>query len=285
MTGIDVSVFSKVDYWSLASIPIETYYDEQRLSHGTGFIYSFLEKMYLITAWHVFSGRHYQTGENLSRSGGRPNKLKIWWNQSDKPLNFKIPDVIAIWDEHDEPLWIEPPSDQGKIDIALLPIAPPRGAKAYPINELPQRWVEIGMGQDVFILGFPMISDPLKLPIWKRGSLASELIISPTIQPYYLIDTASRPGMSGSPVIARTYSHDLPLPPRHADPRHRGDMGNTVFLGVYSGRFTGKSMEDAQLGIVWPVNWIDSTIKHIVGEKVYQQESKNPFLRQSSSLM
>jgi hypothetical protein len=41
--------------------------------------------------------------------------------------------------------------------------------------------------------------------VWKRGSIASEPEVFSPGQLYMLVDTASRPGMSGSPVIRRSW--------------------------------------------------------------------------------
>jgi hypothetical protein len=58
---------------------------------------------------------------------------------------------------------------------------------------------------DVFVLGYPFGPGKTGLPVWKRGSIASEPDLVPQVENYLLVDTASRPGMSGSPVILRTY--------------------------------------------------------------------------------
>jgi len=54
------------------------------------------------------------------------------------------------------------------------------------------------------VLGYPegMIG-PGRSPIWKRGSMASEPKYNWRDKPGFLIDTATRNGMSGAPVVAR----------------------------------------------------------------------------------
>lgn len=263
MSEVDVSAFSRIDYWSLAAVPIHTFFNDQPLSHGTGFFYTAAGTTFLVTAWHVLSGQNAETGENLSPTGGRPNRVRVWWHPLGLRAGAVVPQDVSIMDADGEPLWFRSPDEEGHwVDMAVLPISRPAGVMAYPINELPERAVELGMGQDVFVVGFPLPDQPLNLPIWKRGSLASEIMIPSGLQAYWLVDTASRSGMSGSPVIARTYPHDASvLNRRYTDPRHRGDMGNTVFLGVYSGRFRGPAPEDLQLGIVWPRRLLDLTIE------------------------
>jgi hypothetical protein len=57
-----------------------------------------------------------------------------------------------------------------------------------------------------------------------------------------------RPGMSGSPVIRRSYGSHL----MRTAQTTMGDPLKTKFLGVYSGRLTSTDPLDAQLGMMWP---------------------------------
>ncbi len=64
-------------------------------------------------------------------------------------------------------------------------------------------------------------------------------------RPSFLIDTATREGMSGSPVVHVDRSAALEF---------SGVVkpGRTIrFVGVYSGRHIGKKEIEAQLGVVW----------------------------------
>lgn len=60
------------------------------------------------------------------------------------------------------------------------------------------------VGDDCFILGYPLRNyEGLMLPIWKRGSLASETPLGLEGRPIFLVDAATTAGMSGSPIIRR----------------------------------------------------------------------------------
>jgi hypothetical protein len=83
-----------------------------------------------------------------------------------------------------------------------------------------------------FILGYPFGNAPPAFPVWKRGSIASEPDLVWMTTGYYLVDTASRPGMSGSPVILRDWTNDYVVEAVRAF----NDKPATNFLGVYSGR-------------------------------------------------
>jgi hypothetical protein len=109
---------------------------------------------------------------------------------------------------------------------------------------------------DVFVLGYPFGPGKTGLPIWKRGSIASEPDLVPLVESYLFVDTASRPGMSGSPVIVRTYATHV-------------SEGNEItftagaankFIGVYSGRLHTQNPLEAQIGMVWSPTYIDEII-------------------------
>lgn len=72
---------------------------------------------------------------------------------------------------------------------------------------------------------------------------------------HYLVDTASRPGMSGAPVILRDWTND------YVDGAMRAfsDQPATNFLGVYSGRLHA-STDEAQIGLVWHASFIEDII-------------------------
>ncbi|MCF6348609.1 MAG: hypothetical protein L3J20_09970 [Flavobacteriaceae bacterium] len=76
--------------------------------------------------------------------------------------------------------------------------------------------------------------------------------------PKIFVDTASRPGMSGSPVIfKRSGIHGI------IDGKLKLDTVIGViqgFVGIYSGRILGKNELEAQLGIVWKKQVIDEII-------------------------
>jgi hypothetical protein len=116
------------------------------------------------------------------------------------------------------------------------------------------------IGMDVFILGYPFGSKTPALPVWKRGSIASEPDMvrnSKDATGYYLVDTASRPGMSGSPVILRSWSNHILESSMWTTSNDKLPIDRII--GVYSGRLKSKQ-EEAQIGLVWHVDYIDQII-------------------------
>jgi hypothetical protein len=61
----------------------------------------------------------------------------------------------------------------------------------------------------VFILGYPFGNTPPSFPRLEAGRIASEPDLVRMTTGYYLVDTASRPGMSGAPVILRSWTNDF----------------------------------------------------------------------------
>lgn len=250
-------------------MPIDLDFEELPLGHGTGFFYMWADQTYLFTAWHVLTGRNSETGRNLERSGARPSHVTIWWNPKGFPGRPKIAQRLTLFSDTGEPRWTEIKQVDRWVDVVLLPVDVPTWAEAYPVNELPQEPTTHGIGGDLFVLGFPLDDQPLKLPIWKRASLASEPEIPEAIQPYWLVDTASRSGMSGAPVVRRVYASQHTWEDslnRITNPGHRGV---TNFIGVYSGRLL-ETKDDIQLALVWPIQWIARLIKEHLGQQGYE---------------
>lgn len=267
---VDLSIFSRVDYWSLAAVPVKADREDHPLGHGSAFFHMWHDQTYLVTAWHVLSGRHFQTGQSLCPTGAWPTHLTIWWNPDGRPGAAKEAQRIPLHSEDGEPRWVEIKRGSEWIDVAILPVDVPAGMQAYPVNELPEGPINQGMGGDLFIIGFPMRDQPLQLPIWKRASLASEPEIPEALQPYQLVDTASRKGMSGAPVVQRVYRPEATGPDLLNALRNPGHRGVTAFDGVYSGRFKGPTEEDMQLGIMWPGWWIPTLIEKHIGRDAYE---------------
>jgi hypothetical protein len=108
---------------------------------------------------------------------------------------------------------------------------------------------------DVFILGYPFELKLPGFPVWKRGSIASEPDLVRLTDGYYLVDTASRRGMSGAPVILRSWTNHMTDPGVMAI----SDRPLNRFIGVYSGRKQAGLFE-AQIGMVWHESYIDDII-------------------------
>lgn len=148
-----------------------------------------------------------------------------------------------------------------KIDVAAVPLVCPDGLTVFPLNECPmQAQMRLGIGNDVFILGYPLnIRAEGVFPIWKRASIASEPEIDLRGLPALMVDTATYKGMSGAPVISRSWGGYM-----HQSGGFvvAGGVSDS-FVGVYSGRMIGENQGVAQLGLVWKARVIEEILEGI----------------------
>src|ERR1700722_10525352 len=112
---------------------------------------------------------------------------------------------------------------------------------------MPKTDMLIAVGIEAFILGYPFGIGVSTLPVWKRASIASEPYVFAKGHPYFFVDTASREGMSGSPVILRTWGgYETP-----EGGRITTSGSATRLIGIYSGRIGGKDGMPAAAGGGW----------------------------------
>jgi len=230
------------------SIPIWVKRDDRELGPATAFFMKRNGKVFLVSNWHVFSGRNAYTGQPLSTTLLTPNRIS-YWAHTPNIGKFVRDCEVAICDQDDEPKWLQHPLGQ-KIDLACIELRSfPSNLKAYTPEDIGDQKIMISVGQDVVIAGFPkgMMQQGI-LPIWKRGSIAAEPNVARNDGlGVYLVDTATREGMSGSPVYL--FSNGTAL----MEDRSVTVFSDPVarFLGVYSGRYGAEAENEIQLGRVW----------------------------------
>jgi hypothetical protein len=238
----------RIDPLSRISLHIEVYFNAQSLGNATGFMCERGGTYYLITNWHVLSGLNPETKNSLSENGAIPNKIKIWHHVKGK-LGTWVPKEEnllvggkTIWKEH--PLG-------GSIDVVALPITAYKDIDFYPLDlQLAQTDLIISPSEPVSIIGFPRgIAAAGKFPIWKTAHIASDLDLDCDGKPIFVVDTTTKPGMSGSPVLARRIGF------ARTSRGFVGGGGDLVrFLGIYSGRIDDDGVGDKDLynlGRVW----------------------------------
>jgi hypothetical protein len=239
------------------------YFDEtrQKLASATGFVYERKEKLYLITNWHNVTGINPITKKHISNHGGIPDVMVLTLLKQIKPHiewdNF----AFNLYDEDGKADWLVHPVHKELVDVVAIELEFDKDFKGIfkPINKLKFDKFDLEVSDDIFILGFPYgLNGGGYFPIWKRGSVATEPDINYEGLPKILVDTASRTGMSGSPVIfKRDGIHGA------EDGKLKSDtVIGTIqdFVGIYSGRIPGETEFEAQLGIVWKKIVIDEII-------------------------
>ena len=245
---------------SFSSVFLELIFGDSQLSIATGFVWEHENVHYLITNWHVVTGLHPQSGQPISESGATPDLLRIWLHTSERLGKWESQD-LQLFDNQGRPLWKEHKTFRSNVDVAIIGLDMSDKFRLFPINKISFDEFRVEISQDVFIIGFPRgITGSGRFPIWKRGSIASEPSIDIDKLPKILIDSATREGMSGSPVIAQYvgYHKEDPTNPDMSGSDWFG-MGRK-FLGIYSGRLPGQDLFEAQLGIVWKASLIGEIV-------------------------
>jgi hypothetical protein len=229
---------------------------------GTGFFYRIDKADFLVTARHVFTQRAWRTNDWLDPpiQSVTPTYVRLQLRAAPEGGTFDaekldyIPYAIPLVDDDENPQWLEHPLGY-KVDIAALPLL---GVDMDELHYLPLEPKDAAYGDDwrfwvtddVFIVGYPFgLDHGFFWPLWLRGTVASE----PTLMflyngdefPMFLVDSRTRPGNSGSPVL---------LPRRHfTDTTDDDALPRSRLVGIYSGRIN----EQSDLGITWHIRELD----------------------------
>lgn len=246
-------------------------------SNATGFFLRAQNMIFLVTNWHVVTGLDPANTSSLKRFV--PELLKLTLISKD---NYLTELSVPLYNMKMEPLWHEH-HDRHAVDLVLIPL-PQQLENHFYIFDIESNTdnekIEETIAKDVFILGYPFSKDEMHsgfdkdanyyLPIWKRGSIATEpnrKIANKLI----LIDSLSRPGMSGSPiVIAEDTNFMMAKTEKNAAVLKRLSGGDSSalydlntdeisnkkikrfnFLGVYSGVIGTTKLQEVALGKCW----------------------------------
>lgn len=247
--------------YSVGSFYCECFFNDMLLSSATCFFIKRNGQVYLVTNYHVLSGRNPETGETLDKTyAALPNRIKVYVPQAgigEEVLlgenEFKFFDL----EEDGNQLWKYTQIKGKIIDVAMLKVDIEEKYLINSIEEIEQPLnenTEIEIASPLYIIGFPFGRIGGVLPIWKKASVASEPhnTLGDGL-PYFWADTATRSGMSGSPVI---YYEKRPF---ILETNGKRSDRFTKFVGIYSGRIGDE--KDAQLGKVWKPSCIDKILE------------------------
>ena len=215
-----------------------------------------LGRPFIATNWHAVTGRHPKTGELLKAS---PQTMRIHHRCVDNTqyhYGIRVMDE-PLYSENGTPRWVEHDNrnlsqfEDPKlgIDLVLLPLANTDGCVllGYGWDGLVREpYVEVG--SEVCIVGYPLKkTGVLNFPIWKTGHIASDFGAHPD-QKHFLVDSVTREGMSGSPVLVRNRGGQL--------------------LGIYSGRL----LDDPEfgIGIVWRWMLLHELLEKFFGRRLFR---------------
>lgn len=240
---------------SFAVTRVQLFDERSCIGVGTAYFDKFGEKTYLITNWHCVTGRIPSNGRARSNDGRTPLSLVVLIPRSENgvlyylnPVQYEVPVEFGPGSP-----WRMHPSGQ-KVDVVIHEVREGLLVPARVSCVSNNHSAIVQAGSEVFILGFPQGLQPTgTLPIWKRGSIATEPSVEADNEPCFWIDSATREGMSGSPVFVRRPSSS---PSNFDDPELHSETlivpsQHLVFCGVYSGRMSASDPLEAQIGKVW----------------------------------
>lgn len=222
----------------------------QLLGTGTGFVVQSAKGSVLITNRHNLTGRHQQTSQPIHPSAALPDSIEIVHNKAGH-LGQWIGTCESLLDASGSPRWTEHPKLGAQVDCVALPLAHMTDVQAYPYDPAkPGPAISFKPADIVSVVGFPFgLTAGGAFAVWASGFVASEPEVDYGGLPIFLIDCRSRPGQSGSAVIAYRGGGMVSM----------DDGSSAVFsgpvcrlIGIYSGRINDQS----DLGLVWKVSAI-----------------------------
>jgi hypothetical protein len=257
--------------------------DCRGLAYGSAFFYRLDSRLFLVTARHNLTGRHWQTNDWLGSRPVSPTHLRIaWLTKPPTPAGWQVSVseaepgaprsgstqilmaeyLLPLIDEELQPTWLEHPQLGGDMDVGVLELnSVPDDVLVIPWENATQNsgdvgWQLLAPGQDVFILGYPFsLSTGPRFPLWMRGTIASHPGLAWEIDdkslPLLLVDARTRKGQSGAAVIRHRPDRTLIVMPDGSLQRTIGPLSE--ILGVYSGR----TNDESDLGFVWALEHVD----------------------------
>ena len=270
-------------------------FQKTELSIGSGVIYKHGSEYYIVTAWHNLTGRHSETLKPLSKNLAIPDNVvvNLAVNTSTFGLVTRHPITIPLIDGEKSLFYIHP-KNWPRVDVAIIPFDPratflsevylstgeyrdiefspimkvygggatdicPIQNYLVPNAEVIANWFDnVDVTEELFIPGFPHnVQDFYAQPVWKRATIASSVQHGWNKEPKFLIDSASKSGMSGSPVLYYNPNGRV----RIRGVAHQLGQEAVILTGIYVGRIGIKGEEDPQIGMVWKSSVIDEIIE------------------------
>lgn len=292
---------------SNAVVHLELRFNRLSLAVGTGVIYRRDSKFYIVTAWHNVSGRHSETLECLSEHLAVPNNClaTIALTEPNSHMTFRGSFVIRLEDS-DKALYLVHPEGYPRKDVAIIPIDPdalydvewssddedmPSGKMPIALpamlggkvsltaiqdfeqgaEQVVDQFIEsVDFSDELFIPGYPKgITDFYFQPVWKRATVASSVNLGWDRQRKFLVDCASKQGMSGAPTLFYSRSGTV----KFHGTTYLAMRPIAIFMGVYVGRVGSTDEFEAQVGTVWHRKIVDE----IIDAGVWGVRSENMF--------
>jgi len=247
---------TQISVHSAQSLFIEMRFNGQALSTGTAFVCPSPAGPVLLTNRHNVTGRDQNTGKPLSATMGIPNEIVVMHNRKGIPGNW-VPRIERLYND-EIPRWVEHPTLGPIADFVALPLTQLLDVELLSYDpSKPGVNLALMPADPVSVIGFPFgLTAGGIFGVWATGFLASEPAVDFDNLPVQLIDCRTRPGQSGSPVIAHRNGGMVALEDG-SSVSYKGPVAR--FVGIYSGRINN----DSDLGIVWKASAIQQLLATI----------------------
>ena len=189
---------------SFFSLHIDMLLGGKKIGSGTGFLYkpNGINKQFLVTNYHILTASN-PINPRATLEGYPDCPDSICFSVPDKKNAEPIRCGIPLFKE-DHPKWLEHKDRPKGVDIVAIPVNFPLNCTVFDQTQLSLvDDINFEVGSDLFIVGFPYgYGAGDFLPIWKKGTVASEPLFEPDGLKRFYIDSFTKPGMPGSPVFA-----------------------------------------------------------------------------------
>lgn len=261
----------------MMAVPLRS--DGERFSQGTAFFLAQdANNAYLVTNWHIVTGRSPLQPRLFQRAGNLPEFLRLRFPERhaatgvsfDRTVTIDVPLNDA---NGDAPMWLEHPQLGFAVDAVIVPV-PLAFLQSVMVVSMSSCGLDsvleiVRVMGEIYVVGFPwgLTGGADFLPLYKRGAIASEPTIRDPTRPRVLIDCRTAEGMSGSPVFAAG------IPGNYGSIMRPGSrIPGKLFglFGVYSGRLTdtGEAQSNArreeaisEIGQVWPMQLVNEILQ------------------------
>jgi hypothetical protein len=255
---------------SVQSIYLEVFFDGTLRARGTGFVVkNSRDDFYLVTNRHIVTGREHPTNEIIDKKHASvPNRLVAYFNKKNllgEWIEKSMPLLLEDNNLHDDKkkLWLEHPRLKDQADVIALKLEPDDKIDFLPwLIEDEDNSNELFPTDIVSVVGFPFgvsssgKTSPKKFAVWATGFIASETSENYNDWPVFLIDSRSRQGQSGSPVIIhRNPGSTFFFKSKNA--AIKLDRVLSILIGIYSGRID----KESDIGMVWKMVVIKDIIE------------------------
>ncbi len=180
---------------------IRCFKEGEQQAVASGFFYSDSDRLFLITNRHVV----IKEDEDYC-----PDEIRLRLHLTSNDIRQNDDFSLSLYNSSGNPIWLEHINKEVKIDVVALPldrelIRTRFFIKSFSSSNLIPSDVEIGIGEDILVMGYPMGFYDIvhNLPIIRSATLASIYPVPFSGRPIVLIDSRLHRGTSGSPVLTK----------------------------------------------------------------------------------